>query len=224
MRHSSAHGARALLRAAVIAGLLLVPALPSSGIEPAHAATQSAQIVDYAFQPDTLNISVGDTVTWKNSGAQAHTVTSEVNIFDSGQIAAGQSYSLTFESAGTYSYYCTLHPRMRARIVVGDGRPAYGGGMGAGRGGYGAGGPGAGSYGMSSGGYGGGSGMASGYGSGSYGSYSYGAGCGCYAPTAYSYRPVYVVVPRPIYVVRYKHHRYYGYPGYGVPAMPYGYR
>src|SRR5437868_6998928 len=116
---SSAAAALRLLSAVTLA--LASLALPSFMAPPAEAATSNVTIADYNYDPATINISVGDTVHWTNSGKEAHTVTSEGGVWDSGKIEAGASFDLVFSTAGTYNYYCTIHPRMRGRVVVGSG-------------------------------------------------------------------------------------------------------
>ena len=75
-----------------------------------------------------------DTVTYfpVNSGAHPHTVTDRGGKFDSGDIAPGGTYSVTFQTPGTYRYYCKHHQGMEGTIVVGAGGPAPGGSKGAG--------------------------------------------------------------------------------------------
>jgi plastocyanin len=77
------------------------------------------------FEPLTINVPVGTTVTWKNSDSTLHTVTSgsaesgtSGTIFDSSYVAAGKTFQHTFSSAGTFDYYCTLHPFMKGKIIV----------------------------------------------------------------------------------------------------------
>jgi len=158
---------------------LALAVVPAASAAPAHAAASNVRISDNAYDPTAVTIAVGDSVIWRNSGQVAHTVTSEVRIFDSGSIAAGNSYELIFRTPGTYYYYCTIHPQMRGRVVVGRGFPMYGTGR------YGAG-TGAGPYG-----YGaaasafrpGAHGYGAGYGS-MMGGYGYGAGYGAGYPGA----------------------------------------
>jgi plastocyanin len=192
MRLRRPRSSRALRLLLTVAAALALPALPALAPAPAEAATQTVTIGDNAFTPTTVDVAVGDTVTWTYpaSGTTHHTITSEVGSWDAGTLNPGGSYSLVFNSPGTYHYYCTIHPReMRARIVVGTGTPSYGTGQLMAGGG-------ASGQGQSSGGYGG------------YG------GCGCYAPSAYRY-PMPYYVPRVIVVVRHRHRRYHGYPGHG---------
>jgi amicyanin len=104
-------GALALLLAALILFVL-------GSIEIARGATHEVAIADFAFSPPTLTIAVGDTVTWTNEDAVVHTATSTAGAFDSGDLAQGESYSLTFTAPGTYMYLCTPHPSMTGQIVV----------------------------------------------------------------------------------------------------------
>jgi plastocyanin len=92
-------------RVAVLAALIAIAA--SAG--PAQAATTNATIQGSAYHPDPINISAGDTVVWKNLDAGTHTVTDRKGSFDSGDIGFNKTYSHTFSSAGTFSYYCTIH-------------------------------------------------------------------------------------------------------------------
>ena len=74
-------------------------------------------ILNFAFVPQNLTVSVGTTVRWTNLDAYPHTVTSAGN-FDSGMLNQNQSYSFTFNAPGTYDYVCAYHNNMSGRIVV----------------------------------------------------------------------------------------------------------
>jgi amicyanin len=102
---------RSLLALAGASALLLPFGTPMRA-----ASTHQVAIVDFAFSPATLTITEGDTVTWTNSDAVAHTATGSG--FDSGLLDQGESYSLTFSAAGTYDYLCTPHPTMTGQVVV----------------------------------------------------------------------------------------------------------
>ncbi|MHB0878180.1 MAG: cupredoxin domain-containing protein [Anaerolineae bacterium] len=89
------------------------------------AAAAPAEVVlkNFAFAPKELTVSVGTTITWTNQDSTAHTVTagqrgSPSGLFDSGQLAAGRSFSFAFSEAGTYPYFCSLHPGMDGTIIV----------------------------------------------------------------------------------------------------------
>jgi plastocyanin len=83
-------------------------------------SAKTIEIKNYAFAPATVSVAAGTEVTWVNEDSVPHTVTSKSGpaSFDSGQIASGASYSVIFESAGTYSYYCIDHPQMVAKVTV----------------------------------------------------------------------------------------------------------
>jgi plastocyanin len=71
-----------------------------------------------AFSPATITVAVNTTVVWTNKDGIAHTVTSDTDVFDSGNMAANATYSFTFTTAGTYPYHCTYHPGMLGSVVV----------------------------------------------------------------------------------------------------------
>jgi plastocyanin len=93
---------------------------------PATGPQQAVQIGgafgNFKFEPATLTVPVGTTVTWTNTTGAPHTVTSDTGApaaFDSGAInTGGGTFSFTFTKAGTYNYHCSFHPYMHATIVV----------------------------------------------------------------------------------------------------------
>jgi len=76
------------------------------------------------FVPSTVTIEAGETVTWDNTDTAAHTATGGTatdgpsGVFDSSLIMAGGSYSHTFDTAGTYVYFCMVHPWMEGTVIV----------------------------------------------------------------------------------------------------------
>ena len=90
--------------------------------ESVQAAPVQAQvgvaIQNFAFSPATTRVNVGDTVTWTNRDQAPHTATSTTGAFDTGTLAMGQSGSHTFTQAGTYPYFCAIHPQMTGTVVV----------------------------------------------------------------------------------------------------------
>jgi plastocyanin len=70
------------------------------------------------YQPLRIQVEEGTEVTWTNEDSVVHTVTDVNNTFDSNIIAAGESWSYTFDSEGMYNYYCTMHPWMRGIVDV----------------------------------------------------------------------------------------------------------
>jgi alcohol dehydrogenase (cytochrome c) len=78
----------------------------------------TVDVVDYLFQPQRVQISAGSTLNFSNSGSIVHTATAQDNSWDTGDIAPGQTGSVTFNSAGTFTYSCTPHPWMIAQVIV----------------------------------------------------------------------------------------------------------
>jgi plastocyanin len=72
-------------------------------------ADSTVDIVDFDYRPGMVTINAGDTVTWTQSGDAPHTVTADDGSFDSGELTTGGNFSMRFDEAGTYRYYCTLH-------------------------------------------------------------------------------------------------------------------
>jgi len=79
---------------------------------------------DGCFIPSTVTIEVGETVTWENNDTAAHTASAGTSadgpsgVWDSGLIMAGQSYSYTADTAGTFDYFCMVHPWMEGTLIV----------------------------------------------------------------------------------------------------------
>jgi plastocyanin len=71
-----------------------------------------------SYNPNPVEIKVGETVTWINDDPVIHTATSADGTFDSGMMGKGQSFGYTFDKAGEYPYYCTLHPNMVGTVAV----------------------------------------------------------------------------------------------------------
>jgi plastocyanin len=90
--------------------------------------TISVGTYDNYFEPKTINVQPGTTVRWVNYGKHTHTVTSNDGRWDSGDIPPGAAYSVTFQTPGTYSYYCRHHTKdnMQGAIVVGGAGGGYG--------------------------------------------------------------------------------------------------
>lgn len=95
----------------------------TSTTEPAAPAGGDAVTIEQSrFAPDPLEVPTGTEVTFENLDPYAHTVTAaegSAAAFDSGEIAQDETFSQTFDDAGTYEYVCEIHPTMRAEVVVG---------------------------------------------------------------------------------------------------------
>jgi plastocyanin len=81
-------------------------------------ATHQVSIENMAFNPDSLPVAAGDTVVWTNNMGMAHTATADDGSFDSGPIAANNTFSHTFDADGSVPYHCEIHPFMTATVSV----------------------------------------------------------------------------------------------------------
>ncbi|NPE27759.1 cupredoxin family copper-binding protein [Methanococcoides sp. SA1] len=86
--------------------------------EETMGTTVEVMIENFEFAPKEIRISVGDTITWTNLDSAPHTATDNNDNFDSGTLEKGESFSMTFEEAGTYDYICTIHPYMKGTVIV----------------------------------------------------------------------------------------------------------
>lgn len=102
------------------------PAAPGAAASDAASEVPSAAagggdavtIQNFAFGPQSLSVAVGTTVTWTNADSTSHTATADDGSFDSKSIAAGATFSQTFDTAGTFAYHCSIHPNMTGTIEV----------------------------------------------------------------------------------------------------------
>ena len=129
-------------RSLALAGLVLVVSAACSADQTTPTASQQADgpevaVVNIAYQPDPLEVAVGDTVTWtsEDQGVR-HTVTSGEpagetvpgvsegeaskpdGLFDGALDDAGTTFSFTFEETGDFAYFCEVHPSMTGTVVV----------------------------------------------------------------------------------------------------------
>jgi plastocyanin len=99
------------------------------------AASASVSVGDNFFAPASVTVAVGDSVTWNNNGQAPHSATADDGSFDTGVFDPGGSRSTTFDSAGTFSYYCTVHGQAQSgtvRVLAASGGGGGGGGGAAG--------------------------------------------------------------------------------------------
>ncbi len=82
------------------------------------SATSEVAIQNNMFNPASITVAVNTTVRWTNKDGVAHTVTSNTNLFDSGNIGSNGTYSHQFTTAGTYAYKCTIHSGMTGTVIV----------------------------------------------------------------------------------------------------------
>jgi plastocyanin len=109
-------------RNSIVALVLAVAALPGAvAVAPAIAGSaEAAQITikTFMFNPNSLTIKAGSTVTWVNKDEEPHTVVSDAGLFRSGAVDTNESFAFKFDKPGTYHFVCSIHPQMVGTIVV----------------------------------------------------------------------------------------------------------
>ena len=80
--------------------------------------TTEVKIDNFSFGPATLTVPVGTSVTWTNRDDIPHTVVSTDGVFKSKVLDTDEKFSFTFSKAGTYPYFCSIHPKMTGKVVV----------------------------------------------------------------------------------------------------------
>lgn len=101
---------------AVAAAVALRPT--SAAAAEAKVQTKIVQIDNFTFTPETLIVPVNTTITWVNKDDIPHVIAGSNGLFKSKALDTDDRYSFTFTKAGTYPYYCTVHPKMEGKIVV----------------------------------------------------------------------------------------------------------
>ena len=117
---------RATVAGIAVCALLGAPA--PSGAAQGSSATPATRVAkaegpqvtidNFTFSPATLTVPSGTTVTWTNQDDMVHTVTEANRGFSSKGLETGDTYAHTFTEPGTYAYFCALHPRMTATVIV----------------------------------------------------------------------------------------------------------
>jgi plastocyanin len=108
-----------------------VATAPNPEDESSPAETEAAQggklersvkveIVDFAYDPDPVRVQTGGKVIWQNMDSAPHTATADDGSFDTGTLEEGKLKSETFKEAGTYTYFCEIHPTMHGTVEVVD--------------------------------------------------------------------------------------------------------
>ena len=100
-------------------------AVAFSTTRPALAASPEAnppgveiKIDNFTFTPPSLTVKVGTQITWTNGDDIPHNVVSSDNVFKSKTLDTDEKFSFTPTKPGTYSYFCSIHPKMTAKVVV----------------------------------------------------------------------------------------------------------
>ena len=93
-------------------------ALFAPGGTSAASPAADVKIDNFSFTPATLTVKAGTQITWTNGDDIPHTVVSDEQAFKSKVLDTDEKFSFTPSKAGTYSYFCSIHPKMRGKLVV----------------------------------------------------------------------------------------------------------
>jgi len=83
-----------------------------------QSASVEVKIDNFSFGPASLTVAAGTTVTWTNNDDVPHTVVSDDKVFKSKALDTDDKFSYTFTKPGTYNYFCSVHPKMTAKVLV----------------------------------------------------------------------------------------------------------
>ena len=107
-----------LLATVMVLTLLLSAGSPGRSVNTAEPASAEVKVDNFSFGPATLTVAVGTTVTWTNRDDIPHTIVSTDKVFKSKVLDTDEKFSFTFSKAGTYPYFCSIHPKMTGSVVV----------------------------------------------------------------------------------------------------------
>src|SRR5271154_4691779 len=115
-----AMGGGGFVRSTMARGENASPALgqPAAAEASAEAKAVEVKIDNFKFGPEALTVPVGTTVTWTNRDDIPHTVVSTDGVFKSKVLDTDEKFSFTFAKAGTFDYFCSIHPKMVGKVVV----------------------------------------------------------------------------------------------------------
>lgn len=100
-----------------VAAFLMLQSARARG-EDNKAQAMEVRVDNFTFTPETLTVPVNKPVTWVNKDDIPHVIASSDGLFKSKALDTDQQYSFTFTKAGTYPYFCAIHPKMVGKIVV----------------------------------------------------------------------------------------------------------
>ena len=110
----------AVFFAVVILGIAAVGAKDLAVAAQQKPQNVEVKIDNFSFGPVALTVSLGSTVTWTNRDDIPHTVvsTDDPKVFKSKVLDTDEKFSFTFTKAGTYAYFCSIHPKMTGKVIV----------------------------------------------------------------------------------------------------------
>lgn len=106
------------LAAPIVIAVALLAGEGADSRATAQPAGVEVKIDNFSFGPATITVAAGTTVTWTNRDDIPHTVVSDDKVFKSKALDTDDKFSYTFTKAGTYGYFCSIHPKMTGKVVV----------------------------------------------------------------------------------------------------------
>jgi amicyanin len=106
------------MRRSMFTGVIVAAFLGIVVAAQSKPAATEIKIDNFTFGPRELKVPVGATVTWTNRDDIPHTVVSDERVFKSRVLDTDETFSVTFVKAGTYPYFCSIHPKMTGKVVV----------------------------------------------------------------------------------------------------------
>lgn len=101
----------------ILSGMLMV-GVAVHAAAPADSQKTSVKIDNFTFNPATVTVKAGSTVHWTNGDDIPHTVASTDKLFKSKVMDSNEEFEYKFDKPGTYEYFCSLHPKMTAKVIV----------------------------------------------------------------------------------------------------------
>lgn len=110
----------AVLTAALVLGMGTIAVGQRNFLAGAQQKTETTEVKidNFSFGPGTLTVPVGTTVTWTNRDDIPHTVVSTDGVFKSKVLDTDEKFAYTFGKAGSYPYFCSIHPKMTGKVIV----------------------------------------------------------------------------------------------------------
>ena len=110
----------AVLTAALVLGMGTMAVGQRNFLAGAQQKTEATEVKidNFSFGPATLTVAVGTSVTWTNRDDIPHTVVSTDGAFKSKVLDTDEKFSFTFSKAGTYPYFCSIHPKMTGKVIA----------------------------------------------------------------------------------------------------------
>ena len=109
---------RIYVAALLLAALVAVGGMPRASAADNAPAAAEVNIDNFSFSPATITVKAGTAITWTNRDDIPHTVVADDKSFKSKALDTGDKFTFTATKPGTYSYFCSVHPKMTGKLIV----------------------------------------------------------------------------------------------------------